>query len=601
MNIAAGNGKFTILNSLLNESQFGKIQFTLNLNEEGILAEAEETAGEAKGAAAENENAGTDGIFSPSLKWKFSAWKWGGTKTDAESGQVLFTGKAFPGRPLLGIISGQDFEQKARAVFAYSSCVERAASEGVFLPANGAGGVLYCEAAGGNKGGKKKIRLLFLPQEIFEAAAHNAASSDYAEMQALWQDKNLVKKDNASALRWTRAALVYRLLADSLPFPEKDLEARQADILDANYLPLKNRINGIDVEFSDKISAALEAGSAASDTAESKTDIHSGRAKRTSNFDMSFLSALAKESGLLADGSVEGVERKAKMSDEEFKARAKKLFRKKSAAAGASRAFRRNKALFTAGILLIAGSVFLARAVRNDRLRRATTIGLSARETAEVFFSGMHGQSTQQMQAAGKGREVQAQIDAIASVYVSGKMRDAFSQSRGTFTPELWLYRPDAHDKWIFGITDFMLGDSPDTLSEANSRRSAPALRNAGKPLAEKPGAQKSLAVSYYRVHNEGSESPVSAERFSGQVGLTFVKNRWLVTALNTERVSESETPFAEFEADYEAALSEAGESVQAVALLRAKYGWLPTEKAMHAARAEDEASRARFGLLDKS
>ena len=40
MNIAASTEKQTFLNSLLNESAFGKIQSAINLNEEGVWAEA---------------------------------------------------------------------------------------------------------------------------------------------------------------------------------------------------------------------------------------------------------------------------------------------------------------------------------------------------------------------------------------------------------------------------------------------------------------------------------------------------------------------------------------------------------------------------------
>ena len=66
---------------------------------------------------------------------------------------------------------------------------------------------------------------------------------------------------------------------------------------------------------------------------------------------------------------------------------------------------------------------------------------------------------------------------------------------------------------------------------------------------------------------------------------LTFVKDRWRVTALNTEPVSIEEVPFDAFEADYNAALKEAGDGILAVELLRKKYPWLPTRRAMHAVR----------------
>ena len=581
MNITASTEKQTFLNSLLNEAAFGKIQSAINLNEEGVWAEA----------AIKQAAAGA--LFTPDLRFSFKPFRFEGTEVEKQSGQVLFTGKGFGGRPLLGIMQAGDKGEKARAIYAYSACVRQALLEEKWLPANGAGGILFKQA-------KNKITLLFLPQGIFEFAAHNANEDDYAFLQAAWQDKNL---SGARAVAYIRAALVYQAISGQLPFPAKSLEERQADILDARYLPLKNKVNGANEKLSGQISYALEYGSAAFEQKlqESGLSQKSGRRASGANdgspkiewLDKDFaLAELAAELGLAADGSVHGVERKSAVSQKEFEDAAKKLLGRKSARAKASRGLRRNRALFITGIFLIAASLFFGRSVHNDRLNRPTTISLTDRQTAEVFFSGFHSMNTILMQAASKGSEAKKLIDSTSGVYVSSKMRDAFSQTVGTVAPEIFVYRSDLEDKWIYGITNFKLTPPPlasGLEQEASNRASAPTLKQKPVPLNVKNGETSQFYASYFRVHNEGPESDISVEKTCGTVSLTFVKDRWLVTGFDLKS-SESLFPLKEFLQDRKAALDECGaDALAAARKLKEKYDWIPSDKEMAAARIETE------------
>ncbi len=572
MNIAASTEKQTFLNSLLSEAAFGKIQSAINLNEEGLLAECSS----AKDA---------DGAWTPDARFAFSPFRFDGTEAEEQSGQVLFTGKGFGGRPLLAIMQADDQAQKARAVFAYSACAAQTIKENVALPANGAGGVLYKETKDG-------AALLFLPQAIFEFCAHNAAAADYTRLQAVWQDKNL---SGPRAAAFVRAALVYQALCGELPFPAQDLEERQADILDARYLPLINKVNGASEKLSGQLSYALEYGSAAFESKLQESGLSAKNGADASSAKIEWLDKdfaledLAAELGLGPDGSVHGVERKASVSQEEFAAAAKKLLQKKSARAKASRTLRRNRALFIFGVFLIAASLFFGRSVRNDKLGRPTTVSLSARQTAEVFFSGVHSMNTILMQAASKGADARKMIESTANLHVASKMRDAFSQTVGTVTPEIYVYRPDLSDKWIYGITNFKLGEDASTLAQADNRKSAPTPKQKPLPLKAQEGQTQALAISYWRVHNEGPQSDISVEKVDGTIALTFSKKRWLVTGLDLKS-QESFCSLQEFLADREAALNECdGDALAAARKLKEKYEWIPSDKEMAAARIECE------------
>ncbi|MBR5095634.1 MAG: hypothetical protein IK094_00835, partial [Treponema sp.] len=511
MNIAASTEKRTFLNSLLSEAAFGKAQGAFDLNENGLLAECRTAAGQ---------------LFSDKMTFSFRTFWFDGTEAEKQSGQVLFTGAGFGGRTLLAIMQADDQAQKARAVFAYASCAAQAMREGVTLPANGAGGVLYKETKNG-------ASLLFLPQGIFEFAAHNAAAEDYAKLQAVWQDKNL---QGFRALAFVRAVLVYQALCGEFPFPVQDLEERQADILDARYLPLKNKVNGASEKLSQQISYALEYGSAAFESKMQESGLSQKGADESKIewLDKDFaLAELAAELGLAPDGSVHGVERKISVSQKDFEEEARRLLQRKSVRAKASRGLRRNRALFIFGVFLIAASLFFGRSVRRDKLMRPTTISLSERETAELFFSGFHSTNTILMQESSKGKDASELIKSTANIHVSSKMRDAFSKTVGTVTPEIYVYRPDLSDKWIYGITNFMLGDSSSGMKEADNRKSAPTLKQKPAALKVKNGQTALLDISYFRVYNEGGQSDIKVEKVFGSVALTFAKNRWLVTGLD--------------------------------------------------------------------
>lgn len=567
MNIAAGSKRKTALNSFLNEKDFGKIQRAIDLNESGILAECR----------------GKE--FSSEMRFTFSPWKFTSTEVEPQSALVLFTGNGFEGRTLLALMQSPSPDERARAVFAYSACVTQAVKQKIELPANGAGGIFYGEDDG-------KIALLFLPQNVFDFAARNASEKDYAMIQGVWQDKSFLSENKADssnprALFFTRAVLIYSALSGELPFPKENLEERQADILDANYLPLKNQVNGISDTLSDLVAFDLERSSQAAEKSEVKEN--GDESARGFCFD-----ELALELGLQKDGDVKEFHRESKIDKDEFDAQAKKILNKKNARTKTRRILRRNTALFVATIILTTTAFFVRQSVRKSNMSRPTTVSLTARESAEVFFSGMHNVNILMMQISSKGKKTQALLDSVGNIHVASKMRSVYSQGDVLLTPELWLYKSELQDLWQFGITNFMLGEDAAHLAPADNRKVAPRPKEKPVPQNEKNGAIKILAASFYRVHSEGPDTKIAAEKFYGNVELTFVKNRWLVTDLDFSSEEEN-VSFEEFNADEEKALEQCeGDVIAAAEILRKKYEWIPTSQAMHAARIEYETTAAK-------
>lgn len=579
MNIAAGSEKKTILNSLLTESAFSKIVLTLNLAEKGILAKA-------------------DGkIFSPDkLKFTFTEWSFEGTTVEDQSNEVMFEGKGFEGRPLLAVLQSNQQAVKARAVFSLAACIGQALKENISLPANGAGGILYRENNG-------KPEFLFLPENLFEKASANASGENYAELQGFWLDKSFFSDNEACynknrALSFIRAAVIYNALTEELPFPEIDTEARQTDILDASYLPLKNKINGISEKLSDTISYALEYGSEAfskereaSGLSVNKTEIKYA--------DIDFpLEELSGELGLKEDGSIQIREHTKLLSDEEFEKQNQKFISKKKSKTDRTRFVRRNIAsLVIAGIitvLVLAG----VRSIYKESLSKPTSISLNETQTVEAFFSGLHNMDINLMSAVSAGKGVKPMIDSVSNVYVSSKMRSAYQLSTGTLTPEFWLYRHQQLPEYYqYGITGFEITENG-TVTEGNSRFAAPKKKSRPEPVSRKEdgspvneGDTAQKTVSFNLVHSEGPQFPIISCRTSGYVTLWFHKNRWLVTGVEMSQTEESYNQ-EEFNSDFNKYIEETDGDILATAVkLSEKYPWVPGQKAIRQARIEYETT----------
>ncbi len=570
MNITAGTEKETVLNSNLTESAFGKLYYSVDTSDQGLIAEC-----------AENELYTGNG----NTEFHFEKWRFTGTEVEETSGKVLFTGSGFSGRPLLALLDGHDEKLKSTAAYALAECAGCAARRGMEIPANGAGGIL-AEISNG------KIRFLFLPAKIFEFAASKYPKENYVAVQEGWQDKNL---KGMNAVNFILAAVCYKVLTGELPFQKIPTDERQADIFDQNYMPLENRINGISKEVSDWVSFSLEYGSKDYIKA-----LKEGIAPE--KMDLPY-QGLKKELGLNADGIYKKTERKATMTASEFAAQTQKIMQKKAKKADVSRQFRRNTVSIVIRAIIAVIIMLAAHSFYRDSLAKPTSISLTACQTVETFFTGMHLLNVNIMHEMARGREANALMDSISNVYVISKSRTAYDIKTGTLTPETWLFRHDLNTYWQFGITNLQLGEVPEDgtviTRSGNTRFTAPSRKMHPQPLTVENGRKiennqiRRIYVSYYMLHSEGMESEITVEKKEGFIYVKFYKNRWLID--NLEIIgTETRVPMDEFERNFNKVMAESGnDPIKAVAALRSTYPWLPAENQMHDARIEAETAAA--------
>lgn len=538
-----------LLDSALKSGAFGKIRIK---NEDGFVAAIDERG-----------------------EVSFTPWQFASIHID-ENDIVHYCG-TFSGKTLLSVLrSGGALATKAAtaALIALTAAMQ----QGTALETVGAGGIVVSEDG---------LRVLFLPAECFERAARNHTDAVYAAVQGVYVKKGLV---GASSLAFTRAAIAYQALSGFCAFPAANTDERQVDMFDANFVPLELRVQGLDPALSHAINSGLEiqpllrivpgekriqAGAQAKIVAQQEQAIKSFSVQQ-------FAAALVAEKPAVTDA-----ERAA------FALQREEWEKKQSASIHRRRFLRRNRTrlialLCTIGIVCAAVTSFVR---ENEGL--ATSVGLTSRQTIETLYTGIHTCDVNVVRQVTHGKTMKNLLTIVSGVYVSGKQRSVMQQSE-TLTPAEWFYFKNTSDFWQYGLTQFTVDNTVGCTNFAYPRRKdkkAPLTQEDGVSLA--PGQTVQHAVSYYRVYNDGSIK-LAVEKVSDIVTLTWRKNRWIVTDVQSE-ASETSVKVKDFRADYDAALLQSENDVtKAVSQLREKYAWLPTDAEL-AAAGESVSERYRL------
>ena len=90
-----------------------------------------------------------------------------------------------------------------------------------------------------------------LPGNLFERCAEN--SKDYGKFQGIFVHRGL---EGLEAAIFTRAALAYRAITKKYAFCQENLEKRQADITDSNFIPVEYEISAV----TEKLALSVDAG-----------------------------------------------------------------------------------------------------------------------------------------------------------------------------------------------------------------------------------------------------------------------------------------------------------------------------------------------------
>lgn len=483
----------------------------------------------------------------------FTEWAFTGTKTIADL--VYFTGEGFAGTPISELPEKEFSTDVIKSVlFAVCCAYDSALSSDIPLPCAGPSAVLYDD---------ENNRLLFVPQKTFDRSCANLGKEKYDMIVDPWQDSALT---GIRAVNFTRAVYIYFAFTKQLPYPAAAQMDKSVAIAYKNFCPLEFQVNGINL-----LLAAM-------------TDISLSGKNTEKKFPMD----------KLKEELFRTTPRKKQIPDELLAEEAENYMRKRARRIQRKQnCNRRAGPVIAAVAALIFITIFTLIAV-HENSKKPTVIGLSSRQTTEIFYAGIHRMDTDYMLASAKDcPQAQGYISRIPQIYVTTQMKAAYNFESGMSTPENWMFfEPDstkAYSHSIYGITNFTADEIPSTLT-----MTAPTIRN-HPPRMTHIGKERLTTVSraqhtvhYYLVHTV--DNMIVIEEFTTVAELKFSGKKWQIAFLKETSSKETLSPL-NFSLDLKAALEKTGgNTVEAIELLRGTYPWVPTKESMETEKARLDA-----------
>ena len=545
------------LNSFLREENFARTDLEKLLTEEGFIAEQKE-----------------DGTVS--LKsWYFNSIKIQEDKTAAFEGS-LPEGCQQNARTLYSILENPN-EGSIKKIIAALNALDKIIQEKILrcapqeeektvLP--GAQGIIVCCSQGEDKT-QDTTKVLVLPGNLFERCAEN--SKDYGKIQGIFNHRGL---EGLEAAVFTRSALAYRAVTGQYAFTEENLEKRQADFTDSNFIPVEYQIPGIEKS----LAAAIDAGLCVK---RKKRPIPGERRFTDEKFEKLRTQTLSEALKLSASQVEEFfASGKEACQTQEFQKSREDFIKKQSKTLKARRFYRRNSKRIWGGFFAVAAALSVALSFSKENQRLATSTGLTSAQTVQTLMTAIHNADVTVIQEIAKGRGVKDLIQSVSGFYVTNKQRLAQDVKDDTLSPAGWLFFKGKTEFWQYGITNLFIDGSPASASFDYPRR-----KDKKQPLTEedgrllKKGDTQTHEVRYDLVYNEG-ESILTVLSAREKISLEWNGKRWIVRSITgTGKTERNSYRVKTYRKDYLQALEQSGEDIKTAAgLLRQKYSFAPSE-----------------------
>jgi len=453
------------------------------------------------------------------------------------------------------------------AALAVCRALTSAAKNGNQIPMVGAGGIMV----DGDK-------VLFAPEALFSYAA-NTLSAEEALIQQHGYLNETIK--GLPAICFERASIIYKLLTKNFAFGAADSIARNADILDNNFLPVHYCINGIDSELAGEINRALRLNSTA-------VNIPGKRKKGKSSEDLQpkadFPLEKLEEAWKLSQAQA------ANGSDKDFEEKVAAYKKSQSSKINTKRTIKRNS---TSIIAALAAIVILAVIIINTIKTRGTdltSVGLTSTQTISAYMNGVNQKDTMLLSDFGDGKTANSFADMVSRIYVLHKQRITYGDN-GFGYPANWLFYITDDTKYqksgVYGLTNLKIDGKPAehvTQIHKKNEKAPPLTEEGGITLQD--GATSVHKIEFYMIYTEGEEVDYLVDKITDTITLTYKKNRWVITDIEENKRIKLNVDCAKFKADYFEELKKSnGEVIPAVDALRSKYEWLPEDAAMQRER----------------
>ncbi len=529
------------LNSALTEYEFGKTKYNSVVTQEGVLFDGKNF-----------------------LQWTFEDVKSYSAEKNGQTENLVFYCMKNPLSPAAKSLAEYyelGGEACLKAVKAVCAAITAAALNENPLPLVGAGGIMI----DGDK-------VLFAPEELFKYAANSLSGEEALQQQTGFVNETI---NGLPALCFERAAIIYRLLAKTLPFTAADSITRNADILDRKFLPIEYCVNGIDSQFALAVNSALKLNSnAVNIPGKKKKGKDSEDLKPSAEFPLEKLDEAFRLS-------------QTQTSDQAFEEKKAAYLKAQNSKINTKRNIKRNTTgIIVAAVFILIGAIVTLSTVKSH-LDDYTSIGLTSVETIQAYLAGANSKDTALLQDFSDGKSTNSFNDMVSRIYVMHKQRLAYGGNDNGFAyPSNWLFFSTDPQKYkrsgIFGLTNAKVDNKTVPLFiELKKLKDKPEPLTKEGNITLENGSNSVHKIEFYMILSDGEEVDFTVDKCVGTITLTYVKNRWIISDFNYDYIPLNVDCEA-FKTDYFAAVKECeGDPIKATDSLRGKYEWLPEHDAM--------------------
>lgn len=454
----------------------------------------------------------------------------------------------------------EDKDKMYEASFAVCALLTQAAGQGLDIPVNGAGGIL----ADGNN-------FLLLPHDVFVHSVAGLNNVEQADQHNCWINPSLT---GLPAICFARSNYAYKMLTGRFAYPAADSLTRNADLLDKKFLPLELCINGINEELAKAVNKGLKLNS-------NSVSIPGKKQKGKKSEDLTPTVEFPLE---LLKNAKQNLS--SRMSQEDFENKIKAFQKLQNSRISTKRTLRRNATAFVTGFFALVALALIIRSSYKNYLDDYTTKGLTSVQTIQAFFKGMNSLDVPLIQTFIKGRSPSRYLDSISNIYVISKQRQSGLGDQGFVKPAKYflLITDKSKNKLaeLYGATNIRIDGKPyDEYIDLVQNKTKPQPLTSEQGVSINKGDTSVHLVEYYLIYTEGDNSDIFVEKNRDTFTLTFKKDKWIITDIDSQ---SQELPIDSnaFKNDYYNRLMQnQGDVVKSIKELSLTYDFLPSQKEM--------------------
>lgn len=470
--------------------------------------------------------------------------EWNFFKTGSKDEKMTVSGDTFPGVILYELLASvqknatekictepSEIQKKAYKYLKFVLNAMYAAQENnIKLPNSGPIGIIV--AANGS--------VLFLPETMLNRSVAMKSQNDAATCVESWRQLVLSLTE---AFSFSVATMLYTIISGQKAFTAQTQEKITEDFLDENFIPLEYVCSA-----KEEITSLIDSG-----------------LKGKNKYRPTLKKLISKLPDTLEE-IYEPIKNNAAEKLEKFTTKLNSRIKR-------TRFIRKNITPISLGAITLVLILGFALSLVKNAQERANTIGLTAIQTVESYYSAMNHLNTEEFEACVTKEAGESMIDIITSLYVIGKVQSAYGESQGYVTPAQWMLSNNKANDFVFGLTHLKIdGEIADS--------SAKWMHTLNKDVpGGKVGDKEEFVVTYYLFTSEGEEG-LKIYYHEDKVYTEFLKDRWQVVEV-VQQAEELPFKMEPFLVDFENNDTE-------------KYEWFPTPDELK--KAEEEI-KEKYGF----